>query len=69
MLGQAVSIDQDVIQIDYDIDVYHVREDVIYELLESCWYVSKPFGHYQPFKGAVTGPEGCLPFISSCNVY
>ena len=49
MLSQAVRIDQDVIQIDYDIDVYHVREDVVHKSLKSCWCISKPFRHYQPF--------------------
>ena len=69
VLCEVVRIDQDVIQIDYDIDVYHIHENVIHELLKSCGSVSKAFWHYQPLKRSVLSPESSFPFISFGNVY
>ena len=67
MLGKVIGIDQYVVQIDNDINVYHIREDVVHELLKNCGSISKAFQHYQPLKRSVTSPEGSLPFISCCN--
>src|SRR5882672_4741785 len=68
VLGNVVGIDEDVVQIDDDYDVDHIREDVIHELLESCWCISKPFRNYQPFEGTISGSEGSLPFVSMRNL-
>ena len=57
MLSKVVRVDQDVVQIDYDLKVYHICEDVIHKLLKSCGGISKPFRHYQPLKGPVSGSE------------
>ena len=46
VFGKVIGIDQYVIQIDNDIDVYHIHEDVVHELLKSCGSVSKAFWHY-----------------------
>ena len=67
MLGKVVGIDQYVIQVDNDIDVHHIGEDVIHELLKSCGGISKAFWHYQPLKGSISSLEGGLPFVSCCN--
>ena len=67
VLRKVIGIDQYVVQIDNDINVYHIREDVIHEPLKSCRSISKAFRHYQPLKGSVTSLEGGLPFISCCN--
>src|SRR5882724_5690292 len=40
MFGNVVRVDEDVVQIDDDNDVNHVREDVIHKLLESCGGIS-----------------------------
>ena len=68
MLRKVIGIDQYVVQIDNDINVYHIREDVIHELLKSCGSVSKAFQHYQPLERSITSLEGGLPFVSCCNV-
>ena len=67
VLGKVIGIDQYVIQIDNDINVYHIHEDVVHEPLKSCRSVSKAFRHYQPLKRSVASPEGGLPFVSCCN--
>src|SRR5882724_9262957 len=61
VFGNVVGIDENVIQIYDDNDVDH-------KLLKSCWNISKPFRHYQPFEGTITVPEGSLPFVSRCNL-
>src|SRR5882724_3663754 len=68
VFGNVVRIDENVIQIYDDNHVDHICEDVIHKSLKSCWSISKPFRHYQPFKGTVTGPQGSLPFVSGCNL-
>src|SRR5467141_218764 len=67
VLGNVVGINEDVVQIDDDYDVNHIREDGIHESLKSCWCISKPFRNYQPLEGTITGSEGSLPFVSRCN--
>jgi len=67
VLGNVVGVDEDVVQVDDDYDVDHIHEDVIHESLESCWCISKPFRHYQPLEGTITGSECSLPFVSSRN--
>src|SRR6267142_1043161 len=67
VLGNVVGIDENVVQVDDDYDVNHICEDVVHESLKSCWCVSKPFRHYQPFEGTVSGSEGSLPFVSMRN--
>src|SRR5882672_8532465 len=57
VLGNFVGIDEDVIQVDDDYDIDHIHKDVIHESLKSCWCISKPFRHYQPLKGTVSGSE------------
>src|SRR5882724_3273281 len=63
----VVRIDENVIQIYDDNDIDHICQDVVHKLLKSCWSISKPFRHYQPFEGTITSPEGSLPFVSGCN--
>ena len=68
VLGNVVRVDEDVIQVDDDNDVNHIREYVIHKSLKSCWCISKPFRNYQPLKGTILGSEGSLPFISRHNL-
>ena len=69
MLHKVIGIDQDVVQIDNDIDVYHIHENVIHESLKSCGSVSKAFWHYQPLERSVLSSESGFPFVSFGNVY
>src|SRR5467141_3076636 len=64
VLGNVVGIDENVVQINDDYNVNHIREDVVHESLKSCWCISKPFRHYQPLEGTITSSEGSLPFVS-----
>jgi len=67
VFGNVVGIDENVVQIYDDNDIDHICKYVVHKLLKSCWSISKPFRHYQPFEGTVMGPEGSLPFVSGCN--
>ena len=67
VLKDVVGVDEDFIQIDDDNEVNHIHEDLIHELLKSCWSISKPFRHYQPLEGTITGLEGSFPLVSGCN--
>ena len=67
VLGKVIGIDQYIVQIDNDNDVYHICKDVIHEPLKSCGSVSKAFWHSQPLEGSIMSPEGSLPFVSYCN--
>ena len=67
VLRKVIGIDQYVIQVDDDINVHHISEDVVHELLKSCRSISKAFWHYQPLKRSVASSEGSLPFVSCCN--
>src|SRR5882672_2527903 len=64
VFGNVVRLDEDVVQIDHDNDVNHVREDVVHKPLESGWSISKPFRHYQPLERSIMSSECSLPFIS-----
>jgi len=50
MLGNVVGIDEDVIQIYDDYDIYHINENVIHKYLKISRCISKPFRHYQPLE-------------------
>src|SRR5882672_3469392 len=67
VLGNVVRVNEGVIQVDDDYDINHIHKNVIHKLLKSCWCISKPFRHYQPLEGTITGSECSLPFISSRN--
>ena len=69
MLCEVIQIDQDVIQLDYDIVVYHIFKNVVHESLKSCGSISKAFWHYQPLERSVTSLESSFPFVSFSNVY
>src|SRR5882672_2415771 len=64
MFGNVVRVDEDVVQIDDDNDVNHVREDVVHKPLESRWSISKPFRHYQPLERSIASSECSFPFVS-----
>ena len=69
VLHKVLIIDQDVVQIDNNIVVYHIYENVIHELLKSCRSVSKAFWHYQPLERSVSSLESSFPFVSISNAY
>ncbi len=69
VLCGVIGIDEDVVQVyDYG-NVKHVSKNVVHEALERCRSIGEPKRHDTPFKGAVTGPEGCFPFITFSYVY
>jgi len=60
--------DQDVVQVDYhDTFRYEVPKDVVHHSLEGSRAVSHTKEHYQGFKQASIGPEGCFLLISGLN--
>ena len=69
VLHEVVRIDKDVVQIDYDVDVYHICGDVIHESLKSCRSISKAFQHYQPLERSVLSLESGVPFVSFSDAY
>ena len=44
MLGKVIQVDQDVVQIDNDLKVYHICEDTVHKPLKSCRGISSPLG-------------------------
>ena len=69
VLCKVVRIDQDIVQIDNDIDVYHIHKDVVHKSLTSCKSVIKAFWHYQPLERSVSSLESGFPFVSFGNAY
>jgi len=62
--------DQNVVQVHYDNPFrYDGSEDVIHHSLEGSGTVGHPKKHYERFKEATVGAEGCFPFISGLNAY
>ena len=62
--------DQNVIQVHYDNPFcYDSSEDVVHHSLEGGGAVGHPKKHYERFKEATVGAEGCFPFISGLNAY
>ena len=64
VLFHVVQVDEDVIQIDKDAYIKHVREDVIHEALKSYQCISQTEGHNTPFERAIVGMKGSFPFIT-----
>ena len=69
VLHEVIGIDQDVVQIDNDIDIYHICKNVVHESMKSCRSVSKAFWHYQPLERSIWSPESSFPFVSFGNAY
>ena len=65
VLGKIVRVDEDIVQINSNTNIKKILENIIHEALESGGSVGKAEGHDKPFKGAIAGPEGSLPFVSS----
>ena len=66
---RVIGIDEDVVKVyDYG-NVKHVSKNIVQEALEHCRSVGEPKRHDTPFKGAITGPEGCFPFIAFSYAY
>ena len=63
-----VKIDEDVVQVNDDCNIDHVCKDVVHKSLESHRCVGKPFRHYWPLKGAISGSECGFPLIMSANM-
>ena len=69
VFGNIIGINEDVVQVNDDNDVDHVREDVIHESLEGCRCISKPFRHYHPLERTIMGSEHSFPFIPSNKLH
>ncbi len=50
-------------------NVKHVSKNIVHEVLERHGSVGEPKRHDTPFEGAITGPEGCFPFITFSYAY
>ena len=62
--------DQDVVQVHYDNPFhYDGSEDVVHHSLESSGAVGHSKEHYEGFKEAAIGVEGCLLFISRLDTH
>jgi len=62
--------DQDVVQVHYNNPFrYDGSEDVIHHSLEGSGAVGHSEEHYEGFKEALVGAEGCLPLISGLDAY
>ena len=62
--------DQNVVQVHYNnLFCYNGSEDVVHYSLEGGRAVGHPEKHYEGFKEATVGMEGCFPFISGLDAY
>ena len=68
MLGHVVIVDEDVVEVNYDINIQHVAEDVIHEVLKGCRSIGKSKWNDQPLKGAIASVESGFPFFAFCYV-
>jgi hypothetical protein len=59
-------INEDIIQIDNNTYVQHIRKDAIDKALEGGQSISESFRHNQPLIRAIACPESCFPLISFC---
>ena len=64
---RIVGVDENIIKVDDNGDVKHIRKDVVDKALESRGSVGKTKWHNVPFKGTIAGAECGLPFISFGN--
>ena len=64
-----VGINEDVVKVyDYG-NVKHVSKNVVHEALECRRSIGESKRHDMPFKGAITGLEGCFSFITFGYAY
>ena len=66
MLGHVIGVDEDVVEVYYDINIQHVAEDVIHEALKGCGSIGKSEWDDQPLKGAIASAESGFPFFAFC---
>ncbi len=64
-----VGINEDVVKVYNYGNVKHVSENIVHEALERRGSIGEPKRHDTPFEGAVTGPEGCFPFVTFSYAY
>jgi len=55
MISHVIGIDQNIIKIDYHIDIKKVRKNVIYKVLEDSRSISKIKEHDRLFKRSIVG--------------
>lgn len=67
VLHWVVGEDQDVVQIDENVDVKHVVEDVVHEVLEYGRSIRQAEWHDEAFEVTVAGAESSLPFFAFFN--
>jgi len=70
MLLFCLCKDQNVVQVHYNNPFrYDGSEDIVHHSLEGGRAVGHPEKHYEGFKEAPVGVEGCFPFISRLDAY
>ncbi len=69
VLCGIVGINEDTVKVYNYGNVKHVRENIVHEALECHGSIGESKRHDMPFKGAITCPEGCFPFITFSYVY
>ena len=64
VVREVIGVDENIIEVDDNRDVNHIREGVIHEILEHGRSIGETFGDDQPFEQAVARPEGGLCLVS-----
>jgi hypothetical protein len=62
--GKVGGVDENVIEVNNDTDVDHVREGVVHEMLECRGSIQESEWHDTPFEGSVSGVEGGFRFVT-----
>ena len=68
IFGYVIWVDEYIIQIDHDTDIWKIRENVVHKLLKGHRSISKTEGHYRPFKWSIVCSKDSFPFITIGNV-
>ncbi len=66
-LAWVLCVDQNLIQIHHNEGIKLFSKDLVDIALKTGWCIRKAKGHYLVLKVAISGVEGCLPFVTFSN--
>ena len=67
MLRKRIRKNQNIIKINDDTNIRHIRKNIIHEMLKSGRGVGQAKGHNQVFECTVMCAEGGKPLVAFCN--
>jgi len=67
MLEKIIEVDQNIIKINYYIYMEEIQKNIVHEMLEHYWDISRSKRNNRPLKGVIAYLEHCLLFIAFNN--